>query len=104
MQNTTYSDWSNVITDRAPLVSAVNLPAEVQVYPNPASDLLTIDCPSGGSATVQVRSVTGLIVLEQPFASVAGRLSLDLRALPTGLYVVMVSTATTRFSTRLLKR
>nr|ARK10325.1 hypothetical protein A6C57_08275 [Fibrella sp. ES10-3-2-2] len=104
VQNAVYSDWSNVITDRAPLVSAVNLPAEVQVYPNPTSDLLTIDCPSGGSGTVQIRSVAGLTVLEQPFTSVAGRLLLDLRALPTGLYVVVVSTATTRFSTRLLKR
>ncbi|MBO0950297.1 fibronectin type III domain-containing protein [Fibrella forsythiae] len=104
VQNALFSDWSNVITDRAPLVSAVALPAEVRVYPNPTSDLLTIDGPSGGSGTVQIRSVAGLTVLEQPFTSVAGRLSLDLRALPAGLYVVVVSTDTIRFSTRILKR
>ncbi|MEZ0608533.1 fibronectin type III domain-containing protein [Fibrella sp. WM1] len=104
VQNTTFSDWSNVITDRAPLVSAVSLPAEVRVYPNPTSDLLTIDCPSGGSGVVQILSVAGLPVLEQRVSSLAGRFVLDLRALPTGLYVVTVSTTTTRFSTRLLKR
>ncbi len=105
VQNTATSDWSNVISDRAPLVNAVapTLPAEVRVYPNPVADQLIINSAPAQSVHLQVFTMTGTVVLEQQ-TSTTGTLTVDLHNLPMGLYVLRFTADTSQFSTRILKR
>lgn len=105
VQNTAISDWSNVITDRAPLVNALTpvLPAEVRVYPNPVTERLIINSPPAHSVYLQLFAMTGTVVLTQ-HTSTTGTLTVDLQNLPMGLYVLTLTADTIQFSTRIIKR
>ena len=103
VQNTILSDWSNSITDQSPLVNAINAPAEVRVYPNPATDRLTVAHPLRGPLLVRLVSSQGLVVLEQFDAGIVGTVSLEVSSVPTGFYLLLLSGETTRFSIPILK-
>lgn len=67
-------------------VSGVNA-ASVNVYPNPASDVLNVVVGSG-NASVSLSSVTGAVVAS---AAGTGTVALNTSNVPAGLYVVTVS-------------
>ena len=109
VQNAIFSDWSNVITDRAPLVNATALPAEVRVFPNPTTDRLTIEGPGlegplRGAVQVQVCLLTGQELVVQTTEATSGAVQIYLADLPAGLYVLRVSAETIRFSTIIFKQ
>ncbi len=58
----------------------------IKLYPNPVSEILTIDYPSSGEVTVQLISAHGKIVLVQDFAS--NKIELNVTSLPPGIYLV----------------
>lgn len=58
------------------------------LYPNPVSEILTIDRPSSDAVSVQIVSACGKIVLAQDFAS--SKIELNLAFLTPGIYLVNV--------------
>ena len=63
------------------------------IYPNPVTNRLTVET-SGSDEEVVLYDVLGRVV--QRTRLVAGKASLDLSALPAGVYVVRVGTLTQR--------
>ena len=104
MQGSTASEWSNVVSDRPPLVNATALPAEVRVFPNPTTDRLTIKgLGLEGVVQVQVCALNGQELITQTAESTGGAVQIHLADLPAGLYVLRLSAETVRFSTLILK-
>jgi len=62
----------------------------VVVYPNPATDLLTISIPgsSAGTVTAGMSSILGERVLSVTELPVSGRILLDVHDIPTGVYLL----------------
>ncbi len=85
----------------ATALSTVGAPAEValQLYPNPASDYLSVELKAG-PAQLTIRDVSGRPVLQ--IALAAGINKLNTSKLPKGLYVAAIQTATTTAVQKLL--
>lgn len=60
------------------------------VYPNPATDNITISLKEEGNATISVTDVAGRIVLSKSADLVNGKSDLNIAALNAGVYVVNV--------------
>lgn len=83
---------------------SVNLPVianplQLGVYPNPTRDLLQVQLPAiQSNALLEVFDVQGRHVMKQVVADVnASKISLDVSALPAGLYVVRVGAHAQKF-------
>ena len=70
------------------------------VYPNPATDVIHIDRPIGGSVELTVYDPIGRAVLRIP--SIAPGEPIDVRALPTGSYVLELREGAVRSMGRLV--
>lgn len=104
VQNTLSTIWSNIVSETAPLVNATTgASTEVRMYPNPVSSTLYI---SGlpGTATVNVLTSTGIVVLEETLRPSQNQQSIDIQSLQTGLYMVIITTHQERIVSRILKR
>jgi hypothetical protein len=73
------------------------------IYPNPVSDILTIDCPTVGKVTVQIISAFGKRVFMQDFAS-GKKIELNLSSLSPGVYTVNLTSEGKTASEKLLVR
>ncbi len=69
---------------------------KVSVYPNPASDFITID---GGEGIVRVISSQGTVVLEQEHHELS---TVSLSAFPAGIYAIQVQNASGSYTNRLI--
>ncbi len=79
--------YSSIVAVRAG--NALNAP--LQLFPNPATDRVTVQLPAEATqATVRLVNTLGQVVMTQSFSS-ASALALDLRGLPAGTYSVTVS-------------
>lgn len=88
------SDEAPVATDK------IQAPeAEVSVYPNPATDYVTIS--GEGLQRVEIYSLGGALQLDRKLTTPS---SVDIRHLPKGLYVVKVTTAGGTAIRKLIKR
>ena len=77
----------------------------LEAYPNPTTDRLTLDLRNltTGATRAQLRNLAGQLVLEQPVAD--GTMpELSMAALPTGIYLLQVHTASTTLTQRLVKQ
>lgn len=66
---------------------------QVSIYPNPAINLVTINLDAniaGKSKLVQVKDLTGKLVLNSSFLMNSNKLNLDVSALESGIYFVNV--------------
>lgn len=72
---------------------------KVRIYPNPVTDLLTIDVPE--TAHIKITNMQGSIVYS---AQIQESGTISLAHLQAGLYVVSVITERTIFAKRILKR
>ena len=73
-----------------------------RAWPNPAGDTLHVEWPSGGSGAVSVLTLTGQPVLSQSLPAGSG--TLELSALPSGVYVLVLEAAGgTRTTLRLIR-
>ena len=70
-------------------------------YPNPVSDLLTVRLNTVASATAQVFDLVGTVVAEKQLD--ASDMTLDLRSLPAGIYVVRVIAGDSIYTGRIVK-
>lgn len=78
------------------VISAVNHPVEIKVYPNPSSDIINIHftVKAATSADVTMVDASGKIALQQQFSLVAGEneIRLNVLRLKSGVYYLKVVT------------
>lgn len=73
--------------------------AKVSIYPNPATDYVTVEAESLSRA--EVYSLGGVKVIDRPLTSAA---SLDIRHLPAGIYFIKITAAGNQTTKKLIKR
>ena len=80
--------------------------AEFGMYPNPATDQLTVEVPMQADAdvTVSVLDPAGKLAIQQHRTMSKGdnRMTLDVRALPNGVYFVQVRNGEQSFTRKLV--
>ena len=83
-----------------------NKPTEINIVPNPADDQVKIIMPRfEGKATVYIYNMLGLKVAEQPINVISGAsVSMDIAALPPGVYLVSAQNSSGRATGRLVKQ
>ena len=75
-------------------------PASVEIYPNPASDILHFDCEntSGKVSSVTILAIEGNII--QEYSSIPESIPID--GFPSGLYMVRIKAGTDIFNKKLM--
>jgi Secretion system C-terminal sorting domain len=71
------------------------------LYPNPVSDVLNLECASKGPVQLQIFSSTGTLVYEKNNIT-ANRMNVDMSALSTGVYMVNLTGAKETVSKKIL--
>lgn len=88
------------------LVSTIGLSEEstsfLEVYPNPANDFITIVSDNQSNATAQVVSMNGRVVCETTLNSGLSTQTVDVSALPTGVYILRVENGATVQTERII--
>lgn len=74
------------------------------VYPNPATDFLTIQTHVSNGATVQIIDMTGSILSQQVVESTATEITLATDQLSAGIYFVELIQGDVKTSTRIIKQ
>ena len=74
---------------------------ELQLYPNPAYDRVTIS-NTQGAGTIRVTDLAGKLVLQQ--AVNGNSIVLDITSLKAGSYIVQLETATEKYTGKLVKK
>jgi hypothetical protein len=67
---------------------------EGSVYPNPASDVVTISIEASGSANLIVSDVSGKLVFNDKITLVNGQTTIDINSLESGVYIFNVTLET----------
>ena len=67
---------------------------EGSVYPNPASDVVTISIEASGSANLIVSDVSGKLVFNDKITLVNGQTTVDINSLESGVYIFNVTLET----------
>lgn len=67
-----------------------NAGSVLRVFPNPANDRLNVALNSAENAVVSIKDMTGRVVLQQA-SNRSSMLTLDVQSLPTGTYIVEIS-------------
>lgn len=77
---------------------------ELVVYPNPATDKLTLEFPfTEGDANISIVNALGQTVLTQKATDTEGELELNIQSLPAGLYFIAVQNGGKIFNSRFIK-
>ena len=63
---------------------------QLKMFPNPSSDILSVECPADPEIKVEIRNVFGSVVLEQKFWNSAGAHQLSIAHLLSGVYFLSV--------------
>ncbi len=74
---------------------------EIAVFPNPASEVLYINCVDGGKTNVSIINMAGQEILTNEFES--GSISIEINTLPVGQYIVRVSNQSIKNQTKTIK-
>ncbi|WBO86757.1 Ig-like domain-containing protein [Hymenobacter yonginensis] len=80
---------------------AAALAAQVSVFPNPSTGLVTVLRPATGTASAEVLNALGQVVRRVALPTAETRL--DLRELPTGIYTLRLTTPQGTVSKRLVR-
>ncbi len=95
LNSTTTSGWDVFFAKAATPTSVQSLPESVgiaiQLYPNPATDLVTVDAGKVQMKLIQVLSATGTVVAKQEVND--ARATLNIQHLPSGNYFVRIQHA-----------
>ncbi|NOQ73857.1 MAG: T9SS type A sorting domain-containing protein [Crocinitomix sp.] len=83
------SDTSDCITYTNVGLKEISQQSSLTVYPNPASENITIETANSGSATVSIYSLLGKVAIEQVYFE--DIIALDIQDLPAGSYIIEVS-------------
>jgi hypothetical protein len=80
----------------------------LDIYPNPASDMLNVLFKSEKDETVDIRlvSLTGKVILEEVIGSSAGNYHsvLDVKALPDGMYFLELESSSSKLVSKVVIR
>lgn len=102
---TTYYIDDILVIDASTVGIGEQAVADVQLYPNPASDVLTIDASSTSvNALWTLRDATGRKVVEGGALTARARRDIDIAALPAGIYLFELQQAGRRSTQRIVKR
>ena len=72
-------------------ISETNLLNRLVVYPNPAKDYLMVNCPTGtASLKIDLISILGERISAWSEIPVAGKIILDIRQIPQGVYLLWI--------------
>jgi len=83
------SDTSNCITISFPGINENNFEAASSLYPNPATNFVTIKIPSDDGGEIQIINLFGRVVETHNYASLRdGLLQIDVVKFPAGMYAV----------------
>lgn len=74
------------------LITQINeniMEQNIQIYPNPATDVLTIDCGRSQHIKIQLTNIMGVVVYQAE--SINNKHEIDLSALSPGIYIISIS-------------
>ncbi|MBC8124335.1 MAG: T9SS type A sorting domain-containing protein [Candidatus Kapabacteria bacterium] len=72
----------------------------VSVYPQPASDGITVSWTMNAASMIEIRDVRGLLMKSQNIHPASSTMEIDVRNIPTGMYTLWVRGADGQKSTR----
>ena len=112
-----YSSHPNGITDlhvendsqcvlgySGPVGIQETVPMEISVYPNPASEALTIQSATlGRNAVIEVADLNGRSLFKGQFSNGTDQLSIDISRFPSGVYILKYWTETQTGNTKFVK-
>ena len=75
---------------------------EILIYPNPATDVITIEMGNTEPATIEILDITGKVVLIRN--NQAQRATIDINNLPNGVYLVRVRSASQMEVQKIIKQ
>lgn len=81
------------------------VPMDITVYPNPVSEYITVDMgdESASKATLNITDLTGRVMAAPSTSNANGnQIRLDVRSLPTGVYMVEISLKESKTVTRIV--
>jgi len=73
----------------------------LNIYPNPATDVLSITCPSSGSYNLEVRDMKGTLITATSIESNGQDALVNVASLPEGLFVVSLSNGSAVYTSKL---
>jgi hypothetical protein len=82
--------------------SSIEKPKEIHIYPNPATDVITIQMNTTEASTIEIIDVTGKVVLIRN--NQAQRATIDINNLPNGIYLVRVSSGSNMEVQKIVKQ
>ncbi len=97
-----FTDWRNVYKNSKLISLQESLNGGFELYPNPASDVVSIKLVDAGPAEVYVYNSVGQIVLEFS-GNGNSQFKLEVSALKTGLYLLEVKQGDSSFVRRFIK-
>lgn len=65
--------------------------ADVNVYPNPASDVVYVQVGNTESGSIRLMNLAGVTVIKKNFSNSNGKVELDVRSLPAGVYMIQAA-------------
>lgn len=74
----------------------------ITAYPNPSSGILNLHAPGMAGATVSIFTTTGYCVQRMPMSSESAQV--DLKDLPSGVYVLQYVKGSARYTSKIVKR
>lgn len=84
------------------LAPALSEPASFHVYPNPVSEMLTLQFPEQRDAVLQVRDLAGHLISEVRITA-QNQVVLNVKNLTSGLYTITLYAGASRINTRFIK-
>ncbi len=96
-----FNDRFEIVFQDRSLGSQQSLASSIAMYPNPASDVVTIASPTAAITMVAVRDIRGRLVLNKAVAS-KNVTTVDVASLDSTLYLVTITTDSGSLTSRLL--
>lgn len=85
-----------------------NIP-KIKVYPNPVSHQLhivmqTANLKPNGKLNLKIINITGMVLIAKEYAANQSVINLDVAGLPAGEYTLLLTSASTRFTQKVIKK
>lgn len=82
---------------------------KIKVYPNPVSHQLhivmqTANLKLNGKLDLKIINITGMVVIAKEYATNQSVINLDVAGLPAGEYTLLLTSASTRFTQKVIKK
>ena len=92
------ADARPALTTREAIVAG-----NIRIYPNPVRDVLNIDLSNNKNSSIEIISVTGVVVKQIYAAGENNRVQVNISCLPSGIYAVKINSNGKTKSMRFVK-